>query len=81
MGQYGWRVMIDSDAPGGWPYLQAAAEIRRRIAAGTLGPRLPSRMKLADELGVAPMTLQRAIDMLKDEGLIVTEPGRGTFVA
>ena len=37
-------------------------------------------MKLAEELGVSPMTLQRALKVLKDEGLIVTEPGRGTFV-
>lgn len=73
-------MIIDADAPGGWPYEKAAAEIRRRIAAGTLGPRLPSRMKLADELGVAVMTVERAIKVLKDEGLIVTEPGRGTFV-
>jgi len=71
--------MISDDAPG-WPYLQAAAEIRRRIAAGEFGPRLPSNMKLADQLGVAPMTVQRALRVLKDEGLIVTEPGRGTFV-
>ena len=64
-----------------WPYQQAAARIRERIQAGELGPRLPSYMTLAHELGVSPMTVQRAIGVLRDEGLIVTIPGRGVFVA
>ena len=72
--------MIDPDAPGGWPYQQVAAELRRRITAGRYSQRLPGKMKLADEMGVAPGTVERALKVLKDEGLIVTEPGRGTFV-
>jgi DNA-binding GntR family transcriptional regulator len=72
-------VGIDKGAPD-WPYQQAAARIRERIAAGELGPRLPSYMDLAHELGVSPMTVQRAIGVLRDEGLVVTRPGRGTFV-
>ena len=51
---------IDADSQD-WPYQQVAAVIRDRIAAGTLGPRLPSYMDLAHELEVAPMTVQRAI--------------------
>ena len=71
---------IDAASPE-WPYQQVAARIRERIAAGELGPRLPSYMTLAHELGVSPMTVQRAIGALRDEGLVVTVPGRGTFVA
>jgi DNA-binding GntR family transcriptional regulator len=73
-------VSIDPDAPD-WPYQQVAARIRERIAAGELGPRLPSYMALAHEMGVSPMTVQRAIGVLRDEGLVVTRPGRGTYVA
>ena len=70
---------VDEASPD-WPYQQVAAKIRERIRAGELGPRLPSYMTLAHELEVSPMTVQRAIKVLKDEGLVVTYPGRGTFV-
>jgi DNA-binding GntR family transcriptional regulator len=72
-------VGVDPTLPA-WPYQQAAAIIRDRIKAGGLGPRLPSYMDLAHELGVSPMTIQRAIRVLRDEGLVETSPGRGTFV-
>lgn len=73
------NVGIDPDAPD-WPYQQVAARIRDRVRAGELGPRLPSYHDLANEMGVAPMTVPRAIKVLVDEGLVVTVPGRGTFV-
>jgi DNA-binding GntR family transcriptional regulator len=73
-------VPIDPDAQD-WPYQQVAAQIRQRIQAGDWGPRLPSYMTIAHDLDVAPMTVQRAIRVLVDEGLVVTRPGRGTFVA
>ncbi len=72
-------VGIDAGSPD-WPYQQVAATIRERIRAGGLGPRLPSYMDLAHELEVSPMTVQRAIRVLRDEGLVHTVPGRGTFV-
>jgi len=72
-------VNIDAGSPD-WPYQQVAARLRERIRAGELGPRLPSYMALAHELGVSPMTVQRAIRVLRDEGLVVTYPSRGTFV-
>jgi DNA-binding GntR family transcriptional regulator len=37
-------------------------------------------MSLARELEVAEMTVQRAVNALKDEGLVYALPGRGTFV-
>lgn len=72
-------VGIDEASPD-WPYQQVAARIRERIRAGELGPRLPSYMDLAHQLEVSPMTVQRAIKVLRDEGLVVSIPGRGTFV-
>jgi len=72
-------VNIDAGSPD-WPYQQVASRLRERIRAGELGPRLPSYMALAHELGVSPMTVQRAIRVLRDEGLVVTYPSRGTFV-
>ena len=71
--------MIDPQSPD-WPRVQVAARIREQIAAGTLGPKLPSHMDLAEQLGVAPRTVQRALEILRDEGLIYSVPGRGTFV-
>ena len=71
--------MIDPQSPD-WPRVQVAARIRRQISAGELGPKLPSHVNLAEQLGVAPRTVQRALDILRDEGLIYAVPGRGTFV-
>lgn len=73
-------VPIDPDAQD-WPYAQVAAKIRERIGSGAYGPKLPSYVTIAHELDVAPGTVQRAIRELVSEGLIVTRPGRGTFVA
>ena len=72
--------MIDPTARD-WPRQQAARIIRERIASGDLGPLLPSQMKLAEEIGISPKTMEKVIRMLKDEGLIYTVPGRGTFVS
>lgn len=71
--------MAIDDASPDYPYQQAAAELRRRITAGELGPRLPSQAALAEELGVSHMTLKRALQLLRDEGLVYGQPGRGTF--
>ena len=72
-------VKIDPESPD-WPYVQVAARLRERIETGELGPKLPSHMELANQMGVAPMTVQRALKILRDEGLIYSVPGRGTFV-
>ena len=71
--------MVDPTAPD-WPRQQAAKIIRERIASGELGPQLPSQMALAEQIGVAPKTIQAALDILKAEGLVYGVPGRGTFV-
>ncbi|MEU3982526.1 winged helix-turn-helix domain-containing protein [Streptomyces sp. NPDC026672] len=62
---------------------QVADVIRKRIADGTYPPRtrVPSVMQLVDEFGIAQATAQKVHQGLRDEGLIYTEPGLGSFVA
>ena len=54
--------------------------LRGKIERGDLTGQLPSRIRLADEYGVSHMTIQRAIDTLKDEGLLYSVAGLGVFV-
>jgi DNA-binding GntR family transcriptional regulator len=74
------RVPVDPNVAE-WPYQQVAAQLREQIASGALGPRLPSAMDLAEQMGVAPNTVQRAMKVLREEGLVYSVPGRGTFVS
>ncbi|MDP9240070.1 MAG: GntR family transcriptional regulator, partial [Actinomycetota bacterium] len=58
-----------------------AAELRR-LAAGRLpGDPLPSARELVAAYQVSPVTVSRAVAKLAGEGVLVSEPGRGTFVA
>lgn len=69
--------------PDAYAWQQVADEIKRRIEAGEYRPRmpLPGERRLAEELGVAVSTVRRAVGVLRDEGLVVTLPQKGTFVA
>src|SRR6202158_1314964 len=62
---------------------QVAAEIRRAIAEGEAGPgdRLPLAKDLAAVLGVNKNTVLRALHILRDEGLLAFQRGRGITVA
>ncbi|MGW6255693.1 GntR family transcriptional regulator [Streptomyces sp. NPDC055085] len=61
---------------------QVASAIRGEIHSGELAPRakIPSVRNLAERFGVAVMTAQSAVEILRSEGLIYTSPGRGSFV-
>jgi len=74
-------MKVDSNDPRP-PYAQIADAMREAIQTGDLAPgqRLPSGRKLADEYGVAPMTIQKALTTLRAEGLVRAYRGRGTFV-
>jgi DNA-binding GntR family transcriptional regulator len=41
---------------------------------------VPSESQLQQEHGVSRGTIRRTLDILRDEGLVVTIAGRGTFV-
>lgn len=64
-------------------YMAVANHLAARIAAGELQPgeRLTPERELAAEYGVAYLTIRRAMQELRERGLIVTVHGRGTFVA
>jgi len=64
-------------------YVQVADDIAEQIKAGTLAPgaMLPAERDLAEIYGVAYLTARRAVRELRDRGLVVTLPARGTFVA
>jgi GntR family transcriptional regulator len=62
---------------------QVAADIRRAIADGEAGPgeRLPLATDMAAVLGVNKNTVLRALRILRDEGLLDFQRGRGITVA
>src|SRR6516164_1176642 len=64
-------------------YQQLAQQIREAIARGELQPEagLPSVRQLSRELVVNPNTVARAYTELEREGLLISRPGRGIFVA
>ncbi|GAA2838483.1 winged helix-turn-helix domain-containing protein [Kitasatospora paracochleata] len=64
------------------PYVQVADTIRAEIASGEHQPgaKLPSVKRLAERFGLAEMTVHSGLRILREEGLIVATPGRGTFV-
>ena len=64
------------------PYSQVARGIRERIMTGEYrsGDRLPSEAELCELYGVSPMTVRRAVTLLVQDRVAVTEHGRGTFV-
>jgi GntR family transcriptional regulator len=64
-------------------YVQLASILRGMITSGELQPRapLPSESYLQQEQGVSRGTVRMAVAILRDEGLVVTIGGRGTFVS
>jgi GntR family transcriptional regulator len=63
-------------------YQQLADILRKQIASGELAPRrpIPSKKTLMQEHGIAGGTVDKAVDLLKTEGLVRTVPGRGIYV-
>ncbi|MFE5514444.1 GntR family transcriptional regulator [Streptomyces sp. NPDC056529] len=70
-------------APDQPRWRQVADVIRQRIQDGTYPPRtrVPSVLQLQAEFGIAAATGQKVHRALRDEGLIYTEPGLGSFVS
>lgn len=63
-------------------YEQLIEQLRRQIVLGAISPDapLPSVRQLSVELGINPNTVQKAYREMEQEGLIVSVPGRGSFV-
>ncbi|GAA3856764.1 GntR family transcriptional regulator [Streptomyces sedi] len=65
------------------PYQLAADKLREEITSGRLKPgdRLPSSRDLRESLGIANATVHSALRVLRDEGLIYSVQGRGSYVS
>jgi DNA-binding FadR family transcriptional regulator len=63
---------------------ETVARLGQAIGMGLLRPgdRLPAETRLAEDLGISPVTLRSALAILRGAGLIETQRGRvgGTFV-
>lgn len=64
-------------------YVQVADLIEARIKRGQLKPGLPipSEKAIQEEYSVARGTARQAVRLLRERGLVVTIPQRGTYVA
>lgn len=65
------------------PWVRIAEDLRTTINAERLlpGQPLPTARELMDRWGVARQTVQNAVDQLRAEGLVISKPGRGWYVA
>lgn len=79
-------AVSDLEAQGGrdadLAYMRVADDIIARITSRELAPgaRLRSERDLATYYSVSYGTVRRAMEVLRDRGLITTIHGRGTFV-
>jgi GntR family transcriptional regulator len=64
-------------------YQSIADELRGRIGGGALagGRLLPSEAELSAEFGASRATVRRALEVLRDDGLLDSRQGFGWFVA
>ena len=64
-------------------YLQIMEQVRQRVAVGDWPPghEIPSIRQLAMDLRVSVITIKRAYLELEREGVIVTQQGKGSFIA
>lgn len=60
-----------------------ALALKKRISAGEWqeNGRIPPERDLADEFGVARNTVRRAVGLLEEDGMVVRQVGRGTFLS
>src|SRR6266581_5121574 len=63
-------------------YAQVVAEIKKRIERGTYlpGSLLPSEHQLVAEFGVSRPTIVKSLAILRQDGWIDTQQGKGSFV-
>ena len=64
-------------------YQQIIDQVKRDIALGRLikDDKLPTVRELAAQLAINPNTIAKAYRQMEGEGIIVTKPGAGAFVA
>ena len=82
---YGLDIMreITIDPDSAVPvYRQLADALREQIESGEIpaGRRMPSETEIEQATGLARGTIRKSIETLRDEGLIVTVKGKGSYV-
>lgn len=75
-----FRIMSDDQFQ--YVYVRVANQVEAEIRSGRLphGARLPNERDMGALYGVAPGTARRAVQELRDRGLVVTLPNKGSFV-
>lgn len=63
-------------------YQRVADDIRARIVSGEypVGSPIPSTPKLGEQHGVSKTVVRKAVEMLRDEGLLAGQPGKAVYV-
>ena len=76
-----WRMACDG-TPGTFTAIRSAlsSPMTRSWITYRGSPSLPSETQLAETYDVTRMTARQAVDVLKNEGLVRSEHGRGVFV-
>ena len=77
-------MLIVVDPSSGVPvFRQVMDQVRFHIAGGllTAGDELPPTRSLSAELGVNPMTISKAYNLLERDGVLERRPGRPLVVA
>jgi GntR family transcriptional regulator len=77
-------LLFHLDASSGMPtYMQLVNQVRRATRNGTLRPgdRLPTAREVVTALAINPNTVLKAYTQLESQGLVVSRPGLGTFIA
>lgn len=64
-------------------YEQLVEQLRKQLFLGVAqaGQALPSVRQLATELGINPNTIQKAYRRMEAEGMIISVPGKGSFIS
>lgn len=63
-------------------YIDIANDLKEKIRSGVYEPGspLPGQKELANEYHISRMTLQKSLDLLKNEGYVYSQQGAATFV-
>ena len=63
-------------------YLQIADDLREQIRSGSLAPGspLPSTVRLAEQYDASVSVVKMAVGILRNEGLVIGQQGKGVFV-
>ena len=62
-------------------YQEIADVLRERVRSASAGSVLPSESELSTEFAASRVTVRRALETIRDEGLIAARQGFGWFVA